>query len=87
MRWLLVETLSRFYRWLVSPAMHVLAGPGYGCRFQPTCGVYAEEAVRRHGIVRGVFLGMKRVLQCHPWSRGGWDPVPASGAESLNIGR
>ena len=49
---------------------------GGHCRFHPTCSQYAIEAVRTHGVALGVWLGLKRVIKCHPWHRGGLDPVP-----------
>jgi uncharacterized protein len=47
-----------------------------GCRFYPTCSEYAIEAITRHGPLPGGWLAVKRVCRCHPWSRGGIDPVP-----------
>lgn len=52
------------------------------CRFRPTCSEYAYEAVERFGVVKGLFLGMKRVLRCNPFSKGGWDPVPSGRSKS-----
>lgn len=46
------------------------------CRFHPTCSQYAYEAVKKHGVLKGVALGTKRILKCHPWNDGGYDPVP-----------
>ena len=63
---LLVEA----YRVTLSPIL------GGHCRFVPSCSVYAEEAVRRHGAARGARLAALRILRCHPFHRGGLDPVP-----------
>lgn len=49
------------------------------CRFYPTCSDYARQAVEEHGGVRGSWLGVKRILKCHPYHAGGYDPVPHSG--------
>lgn len=47
------------------------------CRFHPTCSAYAIEAIEKHGVLRGGFMGLMRVLRCHPFHPGGFDPVPA----------
>ena len=69
MKFLLIAPL-RFYRYAISPLL------GRNCRFYPTCSEYAIEAVERHGALRGGLLAAKRVGRCHPFNRGGYDPVP-----------
>ncbi len=49
--------------------------PG-GCRFHPTCSEYIAQAIKKYGILRGLGLGIWRVLRCNPWNPGGYDPVP-----------
>lgn len=46
------------------------------CRFYPTCSEYMKQAIIKYGIVKGGFLGIKRILRCHPFNEGGYDPVP-----------
>lgn len=46
------------------------------CRFQPTCSEYMVQAVRKYGVLKGVWLGIRRILRCHPWGGSGYDPVP-----------
>jgi putative membrane protein insertion efficiency factor len=71
MRALLIGCIN-LYRWFVSP----LLGPN--CRFYPTCSCYAQEALHRHGALRGSWLAVRRIGRCHPWNPGGYDPVPES---------
>jgi putative membrane protein insertion efficiency factor len=70
----LVLGALRFYKMAVSPMLPP------ACRYTPTCSEYAMEAVERYGVARGGWLATKRLLSCHPWARGGYDPVP--GAEA-----
>lgn len=67
----LIRLLIRTYQLFVSP----LLGPR--CRFYPSCSQYAMEAVRRYGSLRGSIMAVRRLLRCHPWHPGGYDPVPA----------
>lgn len=61
----------RFYRRILSPLK-----PYPTCRFSPTCSTYAVGAIERHGAVGGLYLAVRRVLKCHPFHPGGFDPVP-----------
>ncbi len=62
--------LIRLYQRYISP----LTPPT--CRFQPTCSNYAVEAISEYGVIKGTWLGTKRILKCHPLHPGGYDPVP-----------
>ena len=69
--------LIRIYQVLLSPVLTALSGPlGMGCRFEPTCSRYAQEAIQRHGAWRGTGLTVRRLARCHPWGGCGHDPVP-----------
>ena len=62
--------LIRFYQKFISPMFPAK------CRFYPTCSQYTLEAVKEHGAIKGTYLGIKRILKCHPFHDGGYDPVP-----------
>jgi uncharacterized protein len=67
-------TLFRMYKAVVSPVLHAI-GPGR-CLYLPTCSEYAYTAVNRFGAMRGGWMALRRVARCHPWGKGGLDPVP-----------
>ena len=60
----------RFYRGKIS------SGLPPACRFTPTCSAYALEAVEKYGALKGGYLALRRILKCHPFHKGGYDPVP-----------
>jgi putative membrane protein insertion efficiency factor len=64
-----VCALIVFYQQAVSPHFPP------SCRYYPTCSAYALEAVEKHGVIRGLYMAVRRILRCHPFSRGGYDPV------------
>lgn len=59
-----------FYQKAISPMLPA------SCRFTPTCSQYAIEAIRKHGIIKGGYLAVRRILRCNPWGGHGYDPVP-----------
>ena len=67
----LIKKTIRFYQRFISPLFvsH--------CRFYPTCSQYALESFEQHGLFKGFYLSVKRVLSCNPWHAGGYNPVPA----------
>ena len=68
----LVIGLLRAYRLLISPLY------GNVCRYHPSCSAYALRAVEVHGVLHGSWYAVRRVLRCHPWAPGGYDPVPGT---------
>jgi putative membrane protein insertion efficiency factor len=80
-RWLVVVCL-RFVRLALTPFVAMTSITPRVCRYEPTCSHYAEQAVRRHGVVRGLGLATWRLLRCNPWSKGGYDPVPGEDREA-----
>lgn len=76
MRWVrraaavLLIGLVKFYQYVISPVLPP------SCRYYPTCSSYMIEAIQVHGPLKGLYLGVRRVLRCHPLKEGGYDPVP-----------
>ncbi len=62
--------LVRFYQRLISPILP------RSCRFNPTCSEYTYQAIEKYGLIKGIYLGVKRILKCHPFHIGGNDPLP-----------
>ena len=62
--------LLRLYKLILSPLLPT------ACRYEPTCSVYAREAIERHGAIRGTVMAARRLARCHPFREGGYDPVP-----------
>jgi len=79
-----VRIFIRSYQVAVSPVLAFLGGPHSGCRFAPTCSEYFLQAIEAHGLLRGGFLGIKRLLRCHPWGGSGFDPVPRADSVASN---
>lgn len=65
----LIVAFLRLYKWALSPLL-----PS-ACRYYPTCSDYMRQAVEKYGVVRGVWMGIKRIARCHPFHQGGLDPV------------
>ncbi len=68
-RWCLGRMI-RGYQLVISPYF------GHHCRFEPTCSSYSLEALNTHGVIKGIWLSLRRILKCHPFHAGGFDPVP-----------
>ena len=68
MKYLLVG-IVKFYQFFISPWL------GKNCRYQPTCSAYSIEAIQHYGALKGAYLTLRRIITCHPFSKGGYDPV------------
>lgn len=75
LQWMLTR-LIRGYQLFLSPLKSALFGAAAKCRFTPACSQYALEAIQIHGAFKGAWLGLRRLLRCHPWGAWGPDPVP-----------
>lgn len=64
--------LIKLYKKYISKMFHFF---GFDCKFYPTCSDYTIQAVEKYGTIKGIFLGIKRILKCNPFSKGGYDPL------------
>ena len=62
-------SLINLYKYLISPLL------GNNCRYLPTCSEYTKESIKKYGVIKGFWFGLKRILKCHPWGKGGYDPI------------
>jgi len=65
---ILISTIN-LYKYLISPLL------GNNCRYLPTCSEYTKESIKKYGVIKGFWLGLKRIVKCHPWGKGGYDPI------------
>ncbi len=72
----------RLYQWILSPVLRGVFG--MRCRYEPSCSYYMADAIKEWGVVKGIYLGTKRILNCHPWGGQGYDPVPKNPKKSNN---
>tara|TARA_X000000368_G_scaffold403368_1_gene378268 strand:- start:232 stop:456 length:225 start_codon:yes stop_codon:yes gene_type:complete len=63
-----ISTIN-LYKYLISPLL------GNNCRYLPTCSEYTKESIIKYGVIKGFWLGLKRIVKCHPWGKGGYDPI------------
>ncbi len=70
----LVLNLIKLYKKFFSPALHYLF-PNCGCRFYPTCSHYSYQAIKKYGLTKGIYKGVKRIIRCNPFNEGGCDPL------------
>jgi putative membrane protein insertion efficiency factor len=75
----LLICIIKFYQFFISPLL------GYNCRFEPTCSEYAKDSIINHGILKGIGLTLWRIIRCHPFCKGGYDPVKVNTNDQLQI--
>ena len=68
----LINILFKLYKKTLSPVFEYF---GIKCKYYPTCSEYSKQAIEKYGLIKGIFLSIKRILKCNPFSRGGYDPV------------
>lgn len=68
--------MKKFLLFLINEYQKISRLTPSRCRFYPTCSQYTKEAIIKYGVLKGVYLGLKRIVRCHPLNEGGYDPVP-----------
>lgn len=63
----------KIYKKVISPLIHCFS-PNSGCRFYPTCSEYSYQAIKKHGLVKGLIKSFKRIIKCNPFNKGGYNP-------------
>lgn len=69
---IIIIFLIKIYKKIISPMFKVM---GIECKYYPTCSEYTVQAINKYGCIKGIYLGVKRILKCNPFSRGGYDPL------------
>lgn len=69
--------MIKLYQWVLSPVLKT------NCRYFPTCSIYALESLKEHGLIKGLYLSIKRISNCHPFGGHGYDPVPKKMKERI----
>lgn len=64
-----------FYKNIISPLIDTIFGKGNTCRYEPTCSIYAYQAIEKYGVIKGGAMSVRRISRCHPWGGKGFDPV------------
>lgn len=64
--------IINLYKKYISPIFHKI---GFDCKYYPTCSEYTKQAIEKYGVIKGCYLGIKRILKCNPFSKGGYDPL------------
>lgn len=73
---LILLSLIRFYKLILSPDKGMFRRKMPTCVFYPTCSDYAEEVIQKYGAIKGIWLAVKRIIRCHPWQKEHFDPIP-----------
>ena len=70
---MILNACFKIYKKIISPLIHYLI-PNSGCKFFPTCSDYTYQAIKKYGLLKGAIKGFKRIIRCHPFNKGGYDP-------------